>query len=102
SSRLKNNPVCLVAEDGISIEMEKYLSRLPDSENPKATKILEINPNHDIFKVLQKAYSSDEQTLSTYSNLLYQQALLIEGMNIEDPVGFSNEICKLMEIASKS
>lgn len=101
SSRLKNNPVCLTADDGISIEMEKYLSKLPDSEEAKASKILEINPNHAVFEVLKEVGETDSDKLKDYSNLLYQQALLIEGMEIEDPVWFSNQICELMAKASK-
>ncbi|MBR5049427.1 MAG: molecular chaperone HtpG [Erysipelotrichaceae bacterium] len=104
SSRLKSHPVCLVADsDGISLDMEKYLSKMPDaSQAMKATKILEINPDHDIFKVLQKVHEKDPGKVSEYADLLYQQALLIEGFSIEDPVDFSNRICALMKEASEN
>lgn len=102
SSRLKSHPVCLVAEDnGISLEMEKYLSQLPTDQKAKATKILEINPNHEIFKVLQKVYENRKEAINDYADILYQQALLIEGFPIEDPVEYSNKICHLMEEANK-
>ena len=101
SSRLKSNPVCLVAEEGISLEMEKYLSQLPQAQQAKATKILEINPDHDIFKVLQNAYSNNPDEVADYTDILYQQALLIEGFNVEDPVALANKICDLMKKASR-
>ena len=103
SSRLKSHPVCLVAdENGISLDMEKYLSKLPDSTQAmKATKILEVNPDHDIFKVLQKTYEQHPEKIGEYADLLYQQALLIEGFSLEDPVDFSNRICQLMKEASE-
>ena len=82
--------------------MEKYLSKLPDSTQAmKATKILEVNPDHDIFKVLQKTYQQNPEKVGEYADLLYQQALLIEGFSLEDPVDFSNRICQLMKEASE-
>ncbi len=101
SSRLKTHPVCLVADDsGISLEMEKYLSQLPTNEDVKATKILEINPDHDIFKVLKKVYETKKDSINDYADILYQQALLIEGFPVDDPVDFSNKICQLMKEAN--
>ena len=104
SSRLKSHPVCLVADaNGISLDMEKQLARMPAGEQKmKATKILEVNPDHDIFKVLQKVHEKDPGKVSEYADLLYQQALLIEGFSIEDPVEFSNRICQLMKDASEN
>lgn len=100
SSRLKNNPVCLVAQDGISMEMEKYLSQLPVEQQAKANKVLEINPNHEIFDVLKKVYSKTPERVGDYADLLYQQALLIEGFSLDDPVAFSNKVCELMKEAN--
>ena len=96
SSRLKSHPVCLVSSDGISFEMEKVLSQMPGQEDMpmKAGKILEINPNHPIFNALQEM--KDEEQIKDYSQLLYDQALLIEGFDVEDPIEFSNKICELM------
>jgi len=96
SKRLKSHPVCLTNEGEISIEMEKVLNTMPNGENVKADKILEININHDVFKSLKDAYEKDEEKLTLFTNLLYNQALLIEGLPINDPVEFTNNICKLM------
>jgi len=97
SKRLKNHPVCLSSEGELSIEMEKILSSMPDSQNVRADKVLEINVNHDVFKSLQEAYDKDQDMLKLYTNLLYNQALLIEGLPLEDPVEFTNNICKIMK-----
>lgn len=96
SKRLKNHPVCLSSEGELSIEMEKILSQMPDNHGIKADKILEININHHVFDTLKSAFESDKEKLKLYTNLLYNQALLIEGLPIEDPVEFTNNICKLM------
>ncbi|MEG0315128.1 MAG: molecular chaperone HtpG [Erysipelotrichaceae bacterium] len=102
STRLKSHPVCLSAADGMSFEMEKVLAQMPDS-NPygmKATRILEINPNHPIFNALKTIYDKKED-VTQYADLLYNQALLIEGFEIEDPIAFSNQICDLMVNSTK-
>lgn len=96
SKRLKNYPVCIANEGEISIEMEKILSSLPNSQEVKADKILEININHDVFNSLKEAYDNDKDKLKMYTELLYNQALLIEGLPINDPVEFTNNICKIM------
>ncbi len=95
SSRLKQHAVCLVSDGEISIEMEKVLSAMPGNGGLKAEKILEINKNHPIFEKLLSQIN-DEEKLNRYTNLLYQQARLIEGLPIEDPVEFANQICELM------
>ena len=84
SSRLVNNPVCLVSDDGLSIEMEKVLSQSPNNMGMKANKILEINPNHEIFETLVNVYESDPELIKEYAKVLYDQALLIEGLPIEN------------------
>ncbi|MCK6206994.1 molecular chaperone HtpG [Bacillus infantis] len=96
SRRLKSHPVCLAAEGDLTIEMEKILNSMPDSQNVQAEKILEINPNHEVFASLQNAFANDKEKLALYTNLLYNQALLIEGLPISDPVEFTNDICKVM------
>ncbi len=101
SSRLKSHPVCLVSSDGVSFEMEKVLNAMPDGKDIKAGRILEINPNHDIFKALSKVFNSDKSKMNDYASLLYDQALLIEGFSIDDPVSFSNKICQLIIDANK-
>ncbi len=67
-------------------------------ENPgvKAQRVLELNAGHPVFQKLQQLYQDDRELLKSYAGLLYSQALLIEGMTVEDPVAFSNEICRLM------
>lgn len=96
SKRLKSHPVCLVNEGDISIEMEKVLSAMPNSEDVKAEKVLEINENHEVFRALEDAYKNSEEKFALFTKLLYNQALLIEGLSVNDPVEFSNDICKLM------
>lgn len=96
SKRLKSHPVVLTADGEISIEMEKIINAMPDDQNIKAEKVLEINVNHEIFQALKKAQDQDKEKLNLYTNLLYNQALLIEGLPIEDPVDFTNDICKVM------
>ncbi|KYH34000.1 chaperone protein HtpG [Clostridium tepidiprofundi DSM 19306] len=96
SKRLKRHPVCLSSEGELSIEMEKVLKSMPNSEDIKADKILEINVKHDVFKSLKEALDKDEDKFDLYTRLLYDQALLIEGLPVSDPVEFSNNICKIM------
>lgn len=96
SERLKSHPVCLTSEGQISLEMEKTFAQMPTDQNVKAEKVLEINPDHEIFGVLKSLYDSDKDKLANYSKILYNEALLIEGMPIENPVEFSNLVCSLM------
>ncbi|MDO4288934.1 MAG: molecular chaperone HtpG [Eubacterium sp.] len=96
SARLKNHPVCFSTE-GISLEMEKVLNAQPMGGDVKADKILEINGDHPVFEALKRAFEAkDDAKLKKYADLLYDQALLIEGMPIEDPMAFSKNICELM------
>lgn len=97
SKRLKSHPVCLTSEGDITLEMEKVLNSMPGDQKIKAQRVLEINPEHEIFGKLKSiAESGDKDKLTKYAKLLYTQALLIEGMEIENPVEFSNLICELM------
>ncbi|MBR3536712.1 MAG: molecular chaperone HtpG, partial [Oscillospiraceae bacterium] len=96
SQRLKSHPCCLTSDGDLSLEMEKVLNAMPTDNKVKAEKVLEINPDHDIFGKLKELYNDDKEKLKKYTELLYTQSLLIEGMSIEDPVGFSNMICDLM------
>lgn len=96
SERLKSHPVCITNEGQISLEMEKTFAQMPNDQNVRAEKVLEINPNHEIFGVLKSLYDTDKTKLDDYSKILYTQALLIEGMPIEDPLEFSNLVCSLM------
>lgn len=97
SKRLKNHVVCLANDGELTIEMEKILNSMPNNQNIKADKVLEININHDVFKSLKEAYESDKDKFKLYTDLLYNQALLIEGLAVSDPVEFTNNICKIMK-----
>lgn len=99
SQRLKTHPVCITSEGMLSVEMEKVLSAMPDEQahNAKAEKILEINASHPIFEKLRKLYAEDNKDkIAEYADILYSQALLIEGMPIENPVEFTNKLCNIM------
>ncbi|WNQ12315.1 molecular chaperone HtpG [Paenibacillus aurantius] len=96
SKRLKTHPVCLSTEGELTIEMEKILKAMPNNQGIQADKVLEINVNHDVFRSLKAAHDSDKEKLALYTNLLYNQALLIEGLPVGDPVEFTNDICKIM------
>ena len=99
STRLKTHPVCLVADEGISLEMEKVLAQMPNGDqNVKAKRILELNSDHPLMDALSKV---DADKVKDYASLLYDQALLIEGFSLEDPIGFSNKLAQLMIDASK-
>lgn len=97
SQRLVSHPVCLSSSGPLSIEMEKVLNNMPTQEKVKSQKVLEINGTHPVFAALQKLMrDGDKEKLATYSELLYDQALLIEGLTLEDPVAYANAVCKLM------
>lgn len=98
SKKLKTHPVCLSSDGSITIEMEKVLNAMPqnDGNKVKAEKALEINSNHPIFEKLKDLYANDKDKLKDYAKLLYDQALLIEGMSIDNPVEFANLVCELM------
>ncbi len=99
SRRLKTHPVCITSEGMLSVEMEKVLSAMPDEQahSAKAEKILEINASHPIFEKLKKLYADDNKDkVAEYADILYSQALLIEGMPIENPVEFTNKLCEIM------
>ena len=96
STRLTDSPVCLVSGEGLSFEMEKVISKMPGDKEMKAKKILEINPQHEIFKAIEKVYENNPESIEDYANLLYNQALLIEGLEIKNPVEFSNMMVKVL------
>ena len=97
SKRLKNHPVCLASDGAVSIEMEKILAAMPDNQNVKAEKILEVNVNHDIFSALKDAFENDQEKFKLYTDLLYNQALLIEGLPVSNPLEYTNNVCRLMK-----
>ncbi len=102
SSRLKESAVCLVSKDDISFEMERVLAAMPGAKNNiRAERILEINPDHQLFKALETVYEKDKEEIGNYAELLYSQALLIEGFKLDDPIEFSNKMCELMIKSAK-
>ena len=98
SQRLKSHPVCLSSSGPLSIEMEKVLNSMPaQQEKVKSEKVLELNGEHEVFAALKRLFeASDKEKLAAYSEILYDQALLIEGLALEDPVAYANNVCKLM------
>ncbi|MCM1298143.1 MAG: molecular chaperone HtpG [Firmicutes bacterium] len=96
TNKLKTHPVCISSDGALSVEMEKVLNSMPTDRKAKADKALEINPNHPVFDKLQFLYDNDKEMLSVYANLLFTQAMLIEGMPIENPVEFSEQLSRVM------
>ncbi len=96
SNRLKNHAVCLSSDGQLSLEMEKVLNTMPTGQKVQAERVLELNPDHPVFATLERLLTEDKDKLDKYADLLYQQALLIEGMPVEDPVALSKMICDLM------
>ncbi|MFI3329956.1 MAG: molecular chaperone HtpG, partial [bacterium] len=96
SKRLTDSPVCLVSGDGVSFEMEKVLAQMPGANVPKASKILEINPKHSLFNTVEEVFKTDKELGNKYAKVLYNQALLIEGLELENPVEFTNLLSELL------
>ena len=96
TARLKSHPVCLSSTGDISLEMEKVLNAMPNDNKVKAQRVLELNVNHPMFASLQQLLKEDQDKLKKYTNVLYNCALLMEGMSVEDPVAFSNDTCDLI------
>lgn len=98
SARLSDTPACVTAEGPISLEMEKIMAMAPDGQNIKSDRVLEINAQHSIFKTLQEAQKeNDTDKIKQYTNILYNQALITEGLPIEDPVAYAQAVCDLMK-----
>ncbi len=98
SQRLKSHPVCMAVDGDVSIEMEKVLNSMPIQEKVSSEKVLELNADHSVFQSLTDAYNSgNDDKLRVFTSLLYDQAMLIGGLDVEDPVAFSNHICDLMK-----
>ena len=97
SARLKSHPVCLTAGEGLSFEMEKYFQAVQPDASIKADRILELNVEHPAFQALETAVEADPEKAKTYAALLYNQALLIAGLPLEDPSGYTDLVCGLMK-----
>ena len=96
SKRLKSHPVCLTSSGLLTTQMEKVLAAMPTDNQAKADKVLEINSGHPIFEKLRFLYDNDKDKLGVYAEILYNQALLIEGMSIDEPAEFVQKMCGLM------
>jgi molecular chaperone HtpG len=96
TTKLKTHPACITTDGELSIEMEKVLSSMPNSEGLKAEKILEINTNHKVFELIKDAFKNDKNKLEKITKVLYNQSLLIEGLSVEDPVEYANDVYSLL------
>ncbi|EHL16141.1 chaperone htpG [Peptoanaerobacter stomatis] len=96
SNRLKSYPVCISAKGSVSVEMEKTLNAMPTDTHVKAEKVLEINPENKSFDNLKKYYEQDKDKFTKLTEVLYNQALLIEGLQVQDPIKFANNISDLL------
>ena len=97
STRLKSHPVCLTAGEGLSFEMEKYFQAVQPDSPIHADRILELNVEHPAFAALEAAVTADPEKAKKYAALFYDQALLIAGLPLEDPAGYTDLVCELMK-----
>lgn len=98
SSVLKEHPVALSSDGPVSIEMEKVLKNMPGNDGVKSEKILEINENHSVFAALKQTMADgDSEKLALYAGILYEQARLIEGLSVEDPIAYAKAVCSLLK-----
>ena len=98
STRLSDTPAAVTTEGPISLEMERMMAMGPDGERIKADRVLEINPQHRIFDVLKQAQEAgDTEKIAQYSTILYNQALIVENMPVDDPIAYAQAVTALME-----
>jgi len=97
SKKLVSHPVCMTAKGGISFEMEKYFSAVQPEANMKAQRCLELNTNHNAVKALKESMTNDPEKAKKYAEILYNQSLLIAGLPIDDPSGYADLVCSLMD-----
>ena len=95
SNKLVDSPVCISTQNGLSLNMEKTINEVPSEEKAKASKVLEINPNHELFKAISE-YKSDKDTIKKYASVLYDEAMLLEGFDIEDKSTFIQNLNELI------
>lgn len=99
SGKLKSHPVCLTTDGAVTLEMEKYFRSVPGADamgGVKAEKVLELNPTHSAFAALKDAYENDREKAAKYAEILYSQALLIAGVELENPAEYADLVCGLM------
>ena len=95
STKLVDSPVCISTQNGLSLNMEKTINEIPNDEKAKASKVLEINPNHELFKAMAE-HKGDKELISKYSSVLYDEAMLLEGFDVEDKATFIKNLNELM------
>lgn len=95
STKLVDSPVCISTQNGLSLSMEQTINQVPGDEKAKASKVLEINPNHELFKAISE-FKGDKELIKKYSDVLYDEAMLLEGFEIEDKATFIKNLNELM------
>ena len=96
TNKLKNHPICLTSEGDVTVEMQKVINAMPTDEHIDAKLVLEINESHDIAKKIKDLYENDKEMLKKYTNILYNEARLIEGLPVTNPTELSNLVCELL------
>ena len=97
SKKLISHPVCMTAKGGVSFEMEKYFAAVQPEAGMKAQRCLELNMNHKAVKAMINAIDTDKEKAKKYAEILYNQSLLIAGLPIDDPSGYADLVCSIME-----
>lgn len=95
STKLVDSPVCISTQNGLSLSMEQTINQVPGDEKAKASKVLEVNPNHELFKAISE-FKGDKELIKKYSDVLYNEAMLLEGFEIEDKATFIKNLNELM------
>ena len=95
STKLVDSPVCISTQNGLSLNMEQTINQVPGDEKAKASKVLEVNPNHELFKAISE-YKGDKELIQKYSSVLYDEAMILEGFDIEDKATFIKNLNELM------
>ncbi len=96
TTRLKTHPVCISSAGPVSLEMEKVFKNSPGESQFKAERVLEINVSHKIYETIKSLYETDREKLAKLIDILYNNALLMEGISIDEPLKFTTEICDLL------
>ena len=96
TNKLKNHPVCLTTKGDVSLDMEKVINAMPTDQKVKAEEVLEINEDHKIKDKLIDLYNNNKEELKNYTKILYSEARLIEGLQIDNPTEISNLICDII------
>lgn len=96
SHTLGKHPVCLSSEGGVTLEMERYFAQMRNGDAPRAQRVLEVNPEHPLCEKIKSIYESNADTAKKYTQLLYNQALLMAGFEIENPTAYTDLLCSLL------